>query len=180
MPMPMHKHTQPPMHTHAPRPIQLALLLLLPLTACGGGGGGGGGGGETPVATAKPGDTLVRSGQERVVLERAFRPGQPNGLYKGIVKVSSPQGAERRLEVNGVCSMPGLQSEGWPAYDNLYGRRLGASGGSQGSPDGGESFQVLFHFDGRVEAGKAAAEQAWLSRLRDNLCRRGSFDDRKK
>jgi hypothetical protein len=39
---------------------------------------------------------------------------------------------------------------------------------------------VLFHFDGRVEARKAAADQAWLSRLRDNLCRRGSFDDRKR
>lgn len=174
--MPMHKHAQAPVHKHSPKPLELALLLLLPLTACAGVGGGG----ETPVATAKPGDTLVRSGQERVVLERAFRPGQPNGLYKGIVKVSGPEGAERRLEVNGVCSMPGLQSEGWPSYDNLYGRRLGASGGSQASPDGGQSFQMLFHFDGRVEAGKAAAEQAWLSRLRDNLCRRGSFDDRKK
>lgn len=170
------------LRSHTPMPIQLALLLLLPLTACGSGGLGGGRG-ETAVATAKPGDTLVRSGKQQVVLERAFRPGQPNGLYKGIVKVRGPEGEERRLEVNGVCSMPGLQSEGWPAYDNLYGRRLAASGGSPGSAAGGtdgERFQVLFHFDGRVEAGKAAAEQAWLSRLRDNLCRRGSFDDRKK
>ena len=163
MPLPM------PLRLHRPA---LALALLLPLTGCGGGGG------ETPVASARPGDTLVRSGSEQVVLERAFRPGQPNGLYKGIVVVSSPERGKRRLEVNGVCSMPGLQSEGWPAYDNLYGQRLPAGGGTD-SQAGQERWQVFFHFDGRVEAGEAAADQAWLARLRDNLCRRGSFDDRK-
>jgi len=148
--------------------LSAPFLTLLLLTACNGGG-------ETPVSRARPGDTLVRRGQERVVLERAFRPGQPNGLYKGIVKVSGGERGARRLEVNGVCSMPGLQAEGWPAYDNLYGRKLAASGGEAGQ----ERWQVLFHFDGRVEAQQAAAEQAWLRDLRDNLCRRGRFDDRK-
>jgi hypothetical protein len=161
----------PSLRTNAPLLTPLLTLLLLPLAACSGGGSG-----ETPVAKARPGDTLVRSDSTRVVLEKAFRPGQPNGLYKGIVKVVGPERGERRLEVNGVCSMPGLQSEGWPAYDNLYGRQLAATGGAGGE----ERWQVLFHFDGRVEAGKAAADQAWLSRLRDNLCRRGNFDDRKR
>lgn len=150
-------------------PASLIALLLLPLAACSGGA-------ETPLSRAKPGDTLVRSGKERVVLERSFRPGQPNGLYGGIIKVSSPDRGERRLEVNGVCSMPGLQAEGWPAYDNLYGRHLPA-----GAAKGGEErWQVLYYFDGRVKAGPAGPEAAWLSRLRDNICRRGSFDDRQK
>ncbi|MEB3270490.1 MAG: hypothetical protein VKJ44_02410 [Synechococcus sp.] len=145
------------------------LALLLPLAACNGSG-------ETPLSRARPGDTLVRSDRERVVLERSFRPGQPNGLYGGIVKLSRIGQAERRLEVNGVCSMPGLQAEGWPAYDNLYGRRLQA----RGEKGGEQRWQVLFHFDGRIEAGQASADKAWLGRLRDNICRRGSFDDRRR
>ncbi len=156
--------TMTPMRSRLSAPF-LALLLL---AACDGGS-------ETPVSRARPGDTLVRSGRERVVLERPFRPGQPNGLYKGIVTVSGGERGVRRLEVNGVCSMPGLQAEGWPAYDNLYGRKLSATGGQAGQ----ERWQVLFHFNGRVEAQQAAGEQAWLSELRDNLCRRGRFDDRK-
>lgn len=147
----------------------LITLLLLPLAACNSSG-------ETPLARARPGDTLVRSGQERVVLERSFRPGQPNGLYGGIVRVSRAGQAERRLRVNGVCSMPGLQAEGWPAYDNLYGQRLPA----RGEKDREQRWQVLFHFDGRIEAGQATADRGWLSRLRDNICRRGSFDDRRR
>jgi hypothetical protein len=148
--------------------LSTPFLAMLLLTACNGWS-------ETPVSRARPGDTLVRNGRERVVLERAFRPGQPNGLYKGIVTVSGGEGGVRRLEVSGVCSMPGLQAEGWPAYDNLYGRKLPASGGVTGE----ERWQVLFHFDGRVEAQPAGAKQAWLGELRDNLCRRGRFDDRK-
>ena len=155
-------------------PGALILALWLPLVGCSGGRG------ETPVAKARPGDTLVRSGSELVVLEQPFKPGPANGLYKGIVVVSSPERGQRRLEVNGVCSMPGLQSEGWPAYDNLYGQRLPAAPGPNGKAAEQGRWQVLFHFDGRVEAGEATADQAWLARLRDNLCRRGSFDDRKR
>jgi len=170
MPIPMPK---------TPRPPLLLLSLLLPLAGCGGAS-------ETPVARARPGDTLVRSGAAQVVLERAFRPGQPNGLYRGIVVVSGSGQGQRRLEVNGVCSMPGLEKEGWPSYDNLFGNRV--SGDATAATAG--RWQVLFHFDGRQElsgGGAAAAAQpravaqadlAWLARLRDNLCRRGSFDDR--
>ncbi|MFM8277647.1 MAG: hypothetical protein ACKN89_11810 [Cyanobium sp.] len=124
---------------------------------------------EHPVAQAKPGDTLVISGDRRVVLERPFRPGMPNGLYGGVVRVSKPGQPERRLVVNGICSMPQLQAEGWPGYDNLYGRRLPSE----------DRWQVLFHFDGRIDADHTAQDLAWLTRLRDNICRRGSFSDRR-
>ena len=123
---------------------------------------------ERPVAQAKPGETLVVSGNQRVVLERPFRPGMPNGLYGGVVRVIEPGQAERRLVVNGICSMPQLQAEGWPGYDNLYGRRLPSE----------VRWQVLFHFDGRIDASHTAQDLAWLTRLRDNICRRGSFSDR--
>jgi hypothetical protein len=152
-------------------PAPLVALLLLPLTACSGG--------ETPLTRARPGDTLVRSGATQVVLERGFRPGHPNGLYGGIIRVRAAEVGERRWEVNGVCSMPGLQEEGWPAYDNLYGHRLPEAGGDRRE----QRWQVLFHFDGRVQGrldAGTAAEQAWLSDLRDNICRRGRFDDRKR
>lgn len=151
---------------HATAPAHLVILLAgltTAVAACGGGR-------ETAILRAQPGDTLVRSGQQGVVLERAFRPGIPNGLYAGVIRVVEPGRVERQLEVNGVCSMPGLQAEGWPGYDNLYGRRL---------PDGAR-WQVLFHFDGRVETNTATTDLNWLGELRDNLCRRGRFSDRGK
>lgn len=160
-------------HPRTPPSPLLLLSLLLPLAGCSGTG-------ETPVARARPGDTLVRTGPAQVVLERAFHPGQPNGLYRGIVVMSSPGHGPRRLEMNGVCSMPGLEKEGWPSYDNLFGSRSGATGAAQNQ----RRWQVLFHFDGRREIsgggaeGVTQADLAWLGRLRDNLCRRGSFDDR--
>lgn len=141
----------------------IALGLAAVVSACSGNS-------EKPVAQAKPGDTLVVSGTSRVVLERRFRPGMPNGLYGGVVRVIQPGSQERRLVVNGICSMPGLESEGWPSYDNLYGKRL----------PGQARWQVLFHFDGRIEADKAGDDQPWLARLRDNICRRGSFSDQRK
>lgn len=154
-------HARRPARSHL-TPALLAILATA-VAACNAGA-------ETPVARARLGDTLVRSGKQRVLLEKAFRAGVPNGLYGGVVRVLTPGSREQRLEVNGVCSMPGLQAEGWPAYDNLYGRSLPS----------GDRWQILFYFDGRVEASDTITNQEWQARLRDNLCRRGSFKDTEK
>ena len=82
---------------------------------------------------------------------------------------------QQLLELNAVCSMP--QSPGWPAYDNLYGRAIQRGEEAKGTT-GTTSWQVLFHFDGRQEARMGSSPGPWLARLRDNLCRRGDFDDR--
>lgn len=160
-----------PAALQAPALSQPLLWSLLLLGACGAGQ-------ETPVATAQPGATLVRSGDQAVILEQPFRPGVPNGLYRGIVRITGPAGSSQRHELNGVCSMPGLQSEDWPAYDNLYGKSLGAT--EQQPSATTQAWQVLLHFDGRVEGRGTPPDQQLLSRLRDNLCRRGNFDDSKK
>jgi hypothetical protein len=149
-------------------------LLGLGLTACGGGG-------EVAIQQAKQGDLLVKAGQSRVELVRPFRPGVPNGLYKGAVRVHQPGGAAggELHEVNAVCSIKGEPL--WPTYDNLYGQPISARDQS-GSASSNERWQILYHYDGRIETrgktpGKATA-QPWASRLKDNLCRRGDFDDR--
>jgi hypothetical protein len=133
---------------------------------------------ETPVAKAALGAPLVRMGERAVYLEEAFRPGVANGLYKGVVRITGPAGSSQHHELNGICSMPGLQAEGWPAYDNLYGQPLGATGKEPAASS--ENWQILFYFDGRVETRGTPPDQQLLTRLRDNLCRRGSFDDSSK
>ncbi|MFN9989989.1 MAG: hypothetical protein ACK549_07050, partial [Cyanobacteriota bacterium] len=40
---------------------------------------------ETPQATAKPGDGLVRVGKTVVTLVKPFRQGEPNGLFDGVI-----------------------------------------------------------------------------------------------
>ncbi len=50
---------------------------------------------ETALKNAKPGDVLVKSGQTRVTLVAPFQPGVANGLYKGVVRVSQPDGGSR-------------------------------------------------------------------------------------
>jgi hypothetical protein len=135
---------------------------------------GCGGAGETPQSRARVGDTLVRAEGVAVALEHSFRPAEPNALLDGAVRVRSKEG-QQLLELNAVCSMP--QAPGWPAYDNLYGRAIQRGEEAKGTT-GTTSWQVLFHFDGRQEARMGSSPGPWLARLRDNLCRRGDFDDR--
>ena len=133
-----------------------------------------GGAGETPQSRAKVGDTLVRMEGTDVRLEHAFRPAEPNALLDGAVRVHTREG-EQLLEINAVCSMP--QAPGWPTYDNLYGRAIQRGEQAKGTT-GTTNWQVLFHFEGRQEARMGSSPGPWLERLRDNLCRRGDFDDR--
>lgn len=149
------------------------------LLALGGGLGAAGlagcmGPGETPQSRAKVGDTLVRVNGSEVRLEHSFRPAEPNALLDGAVRVRTAAG-EQLLELNAVCSMP--QAPGWPSYDNLYGRSIQRGEQAKGTT-GTTSWQMLFHFDGRQEARMGASPGPWLARLRDNICRRGDFDDR--
>jgi hypothetical protein len=149
-------------------------LLSVSLTACGGGR-------EVPIQQAKEGDLLVKAGQSRVELVRPFKPGVPNGLYRGAVRVSQPGGAAggELHEVNAVCSIKGEPL--WPTYDNLYGQPISERDQS-GSATSSQRWQVLYHYDGKIEtrgtASGNAAAQPWAARLKDNLCRRGDFDDR--
>ncbi|MFM7265936.1 MAG: hypothetical protein ACKOZW_10180 [Cyanobium sp.] len=145
----------------------VAALAATVLASCSGTG-------ETPQSRAKVGDTLVRAGGVEVRLEHSFRPAEPNALLDGAVRVRSTEG-QQLLELNAVCSMP--QAPGWPTYDNLYGRAIQRGEEAKGTT-GTTSWQVLFHFDGRQEARMGTSPGPWLARLRDNLCRRGAFDDR--
>lgn len=149
------------------------VLLSLTLAACGSTR-------EVPIQKAKEGDLLVKAGQSRVHLVRPFKPGVPNGLYKGAVRVSEAGGTGGDLhEVNAVCSIEGEPL--WQSYDNLYGQPI-SDRDQSGSASSTQRWQILYHFDGRIEtSGKAsgnAAAQSWKARLKDNLCRRGDFDDR--
>lgn len=129
---------------------------------------------ETPQSRAKVEDTLVRTEGTDVRLEHAFRPAEPNALLDGAVRVRTKEG-EKLQEVNAVCSLP--QSPGWQPYDNLYGRAIQRGEEAKGTT-GTTSWQVLFHFDGRQVERMGKSPGPWLARLRDNLCRRGDFDDR--
>jgi hypothetical protein len=148
-----------------------ALVLLgLALTACGKEK-------EVAIQHAKAGDLLVRSQQTRVELVRPFRPGVPNGLYAGAVRVREPDGdpGGSLHEVNVVCSIAG--EPGWPSYDNLYGEPIRDAAKAVVSPTPSR-WQILYHYDGRIEANGKLAARPWAARLKDNLCRRGDFDDR--
>ena len=148
-------------------PVAALGLLSTMVGACGGAR-------ETALKNAAVGDTLVRAGDTTVLLAHAFRPAEPNALLDGAVRVRDGAG-ERLLEVNAVCSLP--NSPGWPAYDNLYGRTIKRPADAEGS-SGNTAWQLLFHFEGRQEARMGSSPGPWLARLRDNLCRRGDFDDR--
>lgn len=144
----------------------LGLLALL-LPACGGQR-------ETKAQGARAGDLLVKAGDTRVELVAPFQPGVANGLYKGVVKVSQPGGESRLFRVNAVCSLKG--EPGWPTYDNLFGDPLSDAGKvPQGASP--QRWQIFYHFDGRVESNRKLTIQPWMARLKDNLCRRGDFDD---
>jgi hypothetical protein len=131
---------------------------------------------ETPQAKAKPGDVLVRSGDVAVRLVKPFREGQPNGLFDGVVSLDVPSGSQPALmEINAICSLP--NEPGWPSYDNLYGRAIRRVEEAKGR-SGDTQWQVLFNYSGRQDVRMGQKPGPWVDRLRENLCRRGSFDDR--
>jgi hypothetical protein len=132
--------------------------------------------GEKPLSTAKPGDTLVVVGPERLELVQPFQPGEPNGLYHGIVRLQGGTNGKPQLyEVSAVCSMPDLPN--WPNYDNLYGKTLGSVEESK-AQRGNTQWQILYHFNSPQEVKMGSNPGPWTARLRDNLCRRGDFADR--
>ena len=122
------------------------------------------------------GDPLVEADGTRVELAQTFRPGVSNGLYKGAVRLHGPgQPAEGSLHaLNAVCSLE--DTPGWPPYDNLYGYPIEKVAEAR-ELSGKSRWQILYHFDGRIEGSGDLEPQAWTARLRDNLCRRGDFDD---
>ncbi len=157
-----------------PRHQRLGLLLLLgvSIAACSAGPR------ETPIQKASAGDLLVEAGQSRVELVKPFSPGVANGQYKGIVKVTTKGGspATQLYEVSAICSLP--DQPHWPDYDNLYGNPI-ASVEKAGTFSDKDRWQILYHFDGRIEKKGNLKSDEWASKLKDNLCRKGSFDDRK-
>jgi hypothetical protein len=132
---------------------------------------------EHPQATAKEGDLLVKVENQRVELIHTFRQGEPNGLFDGVVKVSEKGKKDQLQEVNVICSLP--NDPQWPSYDNLYGRAITKVSEAKGRT-GETGWQILFHFDGRTEQRMGSNPGPWTAQLRDNLCRRGRFDDRPK
>lgn len=129
---------------------------------------------EIRVSDAKPGDTLVVVGDERIVLVDKFKPGQPNGLFDGSVKIISKNKPERLTEVNAICSMPDLPN--WPEYDNIYGRWL-EPGEAPGIEGGDTDWQLLIYFDGNEENKGSEPAPAWAQHLAQNACRKGEFQD---
>jgi hypothetical protein len=133
---------------------------------------------ETPQAKARPGDVLVRSGPWIVTLESPFRQGEPNGLFDGVIRLEGPTGGDATLmEINAICSLPG--EPGWPSYDNLHGRPIRSVEEAKGR-SGETQWQILFNFSGGQDVRMGKKPGPWVDRLRENLCRRGSFDDRPK
>ncbi|MCP9791174.1 hypothetical protein KBZ20_06890 [Vulcanococcus limneticus Candia 3F8] len=151
-------------------PAGVGVALLLALAACGARR-------EVAVQQARAGDTLVAEGDTRVDLVQAFRPGFPNGLYRGVVRVQEPgaPAGGQLYTLSGICSV--RNQPGWPTYDNLYGHRIDNLAEAE-RPASKKQGQVLYHFDGRIEASGGFIPTAWMQRLKDNLCRRGDFDDR--
>ena len=129
---------------------------------------------EIRVSDAKSGDTLVVVGDERIVLVEKFKPGQPNGLFDGSVKIISKNKPERLTEVNAICSMPDLPN--WPEYDNIYGRWL-EPGEAAGIEGGDTDWQLLIYFDGSEQNKGSEPAPAWAQHLAQNACRKGEFQD---
>ena len=129
---------------------------------------------EIRVSDAKPGDTLVIVGDERIVLVERFKPGQPNGLFDGSVKIISKNKPERFTEVNAICSMPDLPN--WPEYDNIYGRWL-EEDETPGSEGGDTDWQLLIYFNGTTQNKGRQEAPTWAQRLAKNACRKEDFRD---
>jgi hypothetical protein len=131
---------------------------------------------EVAIQDAKPGDLLVEAGGTRVELVRAFKPGIANGLHKGVVKITSAAGdAKGQLyETTAICSVKG--EPGWQSYDNIYGDPISDLNAKRTFAVK-DRWQFLYHFDGRTEQIGKLDSSGWVSRLKDNLCRKGDFDD---
>jgi hypothetical protein len=131
---------------------------------------------EVAIQNAKPGDLLVEVDGSQVELVRAFKPGIANGLHKGIVKVTGTAGdsQEQLYETTAICSVKG--EPGWQSYDNIFGDPISDLNAQRTFP-AKDRWQYLFHFDGRTEKIGKLESSAWVSRLKDNLCRKGDFDD---
>ena len=123
----------------------------------------------------RPGDTLAIVGDESVILDSPFKPGQPNGLFDGGVKVSSNGKKSRLAEVNVVCSMPDLQN--WPEYDNIYGRWL-EDDEIAGEKGGETDWQLLVYFNGNKKSTGKEEAPSWALRVSQNLCRKSDFRDK--
>ena len=130
---------------------------------------------ETKIANAKPGDTLTIVGDTSVILDSPFKPGQPNGLFDGGVKVNSNGRQSRLAEVNVVCSMPNLPN--WPEYDNIYGRWL-EDGEQAGNKGGDTDWQLLVYFNGDKKSTGKEEAPTWAFRVSQNLCRKSDFRDK--
>ena len=130
---------------------------------------------ETKISNARPGDTLAIVGDESVILNSPFKPGQPNGLFDGGVKVNSNGRQSRLAEVNVVCSMPNLPN--WPEYDNIYGRWL-EDGEQAGNKGGDTDWQLLVYFNGDKKSTGKEEAPTWALRISQNLCRKSDFCDK--
>ncbi|AFY29638.1 hypothetical protein [Cyanobium gracile] len=131
---------------------------------------------EVAIQDAKPGDLLVEVDGSRVELVRAFTPGIANGLHKGVVKVTSGagDGKGQLYETTAICSVKG--EPGWQSYDNIYGDPISDLNAKVTFPVKNR-WQFLFHFDGRTDQVGKLDPSVWVVRLKDNLCRKGDFDD---
>ena len=132
---------------------------------------------ETPEVRshkAKPGDALVVVDDITIEMTHPFKPGEPNGLFDGGVRIKGPTEDKQIIEINAICSMPDLPD--WPQYDNIYGRRL-TEGEQPGIEGGATDWQLLIHFDAAPENKGREAAPKWARRLADNLCRKGDFRD---
>jgi hypothetical protein len=131
---------------------------------------------EVAVQNATPGDLLVSVDGNRVELVRTFTPGIANGLHKGVVKITTEadKAKGQMYEVTAICSIKG--EPGWQSYDNIYGNPISDLNEKRTFPVK-DRWQFLFHFDGRTEKTGTLEPSGWVSRLKDNLCRKGDFDD---
>jgi hypothetical protein len=129
-------------------------------------------------STARSGEEirLVEADGSRVELVRAFTPGIANGLHKGVVKITTEAGDAKgqMYEVTAICSVKGEPN--WPTYDNVFGDPISDLNAKRTFPVK-DRWQFLFHFDGRTEKTGRLEPSGWVSRLKDNLCRKGDFDD---
>ena len=129
---------------------------------------------ETKISNAQPGDTLAIVGDASVILDSPFKPGQPNGLFDGGIKVDSKGQATRFAEVNVVCSMPDLPN--WPEYNNIYGRWL-EDDEIAGEKGGETDWQLLVYFNGNKKSTGKEEVPLWALRVSQNLCRKSDFRD---